>query len=131
MPRKGADHSRREAPASHRNRDVDRLLAEIDAPQRPVANAVRELILETGPALEERLMYGVPWYRGKGYLFAIAAHTDHTNLEFARGASLRDPARLLEGTGKNMRHVKLFTVGDVQRPRLKALLREAIRLDSA
>ena len=32
---------------------------------------------------------------------------DHTNLGFFHGAHLDDPNGLLEGTGKNMRHVKL------------------------
>ena len=32
---------------------------------------------------------------------------DHTNLGFFYGAHLDDPGRLLEGAGKNMRHVKL------------------------
>jgi hypothetical protein len=31
----------------------------------------------------------------------------HTNVGFFYGAYLEDPARLLQGTGKNMRHVKL------------------------
>ena len=31
----------------------------------------------------------------------------HTNVGFFYGAYLDDPARLLEGAGKNMRHVKL------------------------
>jgi hypothetical protein len=31
----------------------------------------------------------------------------HTNVGFFHGAHLDDPAGLLEGTGKNMRHVKL------------------------
>ena len=32
---------------------------------------------------------------------------DHTNVGFFHGAHLADPGHLLEGTGKNMRHVKL------------------------
>jgi hypothetical protein len=31
----------------------------------------------------------------------------HANVGFFHGAELKDPARLLEGTGKRMRHVKL------------------------
>ena len=31
----------------------------------------------------------------------------HVNLRFFHGAALPDPARLLQGTGKFMRHVKL------------------------
>ena len=46
----------------------------------------------------------------------VNAFTDHVNVGFFRGAELRDPAGLLEGTGKFMRHVKLrpgVTVDDV------------------
>ena len=116
---------------SRRTKEVDRLLADIERPQREVARALRQLILETVPGLQEKVMYGVPWYRGKDYVCAIASHSDHTNLEFYRGSSLRDPGRLLEGTGKNLRHVKIFVVEDVGQPRLKALLREALDLDAA
>jgi hypothetical protein len=33
--------------------------------------------------------------------------TSHVSVGFFHGAELRDPARLLQGTGKFMRHVKL------------------------
>jgi hypothetical protein len=33
--------------------------------------------------------------------------SSHVNVGFFHGAGLRDPARLLEGAGKRMRHVKL------------------------
>ena len=37
----------------------------------------------------------------------VAAFATHTNIGFFHGASLDDPAGLLEGGGKRMRHVKL------------------------
>jgi hypothetical protein len=37
----------------------------------------------------------------------VNAFKDHVNVGFYQGASLDDPARLLEGSGKRMRHVKL------------------------
>jgi len=37
----------------------------------------------------------------------VGVFRDHVNVGFFRGASLKDPAGLLEGTGKRMRHVKL------------------------
>jgi hypothetical protein len=43
-----------------------------------------------------------------GAAFAyVNAFRAHVNLGFFHGADLPDPARLLEGTGKQMRHVKL------------------------
>jgi hypothetical protein len=37
----------------------------------------------------------------------VNASKDHVNVGFFFGALLRDPARLMEGTGKRGRHVKL------------------------
>ncbi len=37
----------------------------------------------------------------------VNVFTSHMNVGFFRGASLPDPARLLQGAGKYMRHVKL------------------------
>ena len=37
----------------------------------------------------------------------VNVFTSHVNVGFFRGAALPDPARLLQGTGKFMRHVKL------------------------
>lgn len=37
----------------------------------------------------------------------VNVFTSHVNVGFFHGASLPDPARLLQGTGKFMRHVKL------------------------
>ena len=37
----------------------------------------------------------------------VNVFTSHVNVGFFQGAVLPDPARLLQGTGKFMRHVKL------------------------
>ena len=37
----------------------------------------------------------------------VNVFTSHVNVGFFQGASLPDPAHLLQGTGKSMRHVKL------------------------
>jgi hypothetical protein len=119
------------ASSTRRSKDVDRLLAEVDPRQREVAQALRELILEAAPELREVVKWGAPCYLGAKLVCSIAAHSDHTNLEFYHGTSLRDPKRLLEGTGKSLRHVKIHAAGDVKPALLKPLLREAVDLDAA
>jgi hypothetical protein len=56
----------------------------------------------------------------------FAVQSDHVNLGFYHGASLSDPARLLEGTGKKLRHVKLHSLSASKSPAITALLRQAI-----
>lgn len=45
----------------------------------------------------------------------VACHKAHVNVGFFRGAHLEDPAGILQGTGKNMRHVKLRPDGHANR----------------
>jgi hypothetical protein len=47
---------------------------------------------------------------------------DHVNVGFFHGAFLSDPARLLEGTGKRMRHVKLRPGVELDGDALEALI---------
>src|SRR5262245_58291223 len=60
-----------------------------------------------------------------GYVNAFRAHM---NVGFFRGAQIEDPAGLMEGTGKFMRHVKLRPERAVDARALTALI-EAAYLD--
>ena len=57
----------------------------------------------------------------------VNAFKAHVNVGFFRGAELADPQRLLEGTGKFMRHVKLRPEGDVDSTTLMRLIETAYR----
>jgi hypothetical protein len=52
----------------------------------------------------------------------VSAYTDHVNVGFFFGALLKDPTRLLEGTGKRGRHVKLWPGRDVDAAALARLV---------
>src|SRR5688572_17082991 len=55
----------------------------------------------------------------------VNAFTAHVNVGFFRGAEIADPERLLEGTGKFMRHVKLRPERDVDATVLRKLIETA------
>jgi hypothetical protein len=52
----------------------------------------------------------------------VNVFTAHVNVGFFRGAELDDPAGLLEGTGKRMRHVKLKPGAEPDPAALEALI---------
>ncbi|SEG43159.1 protein of unknown function (DU1801) [Bryocella elongata] len=64
---------------------------------RRCGDEVRELLHDGCPAA---CLGDVPF----GY---VNVFTSHVNVGFFQGASLQDPAKLLQGSGKRMRHVKL------------------------
>jgi hypothetical protein len=55
----------------------------------------------------------------------VDAFTAHVNVGFFRGAELNDPAGLLEGSGKYMRHVKLRPGIEADAAALSGLIKSA------
>jgi hypothetical protein len=94
-----------------------------------VAEAARKMIRRLGPELKTETKWGHPWFVGTDLVCLVGAFTHHTGIEFWRGSMLKDPRGLLEGTGKNLRHVKVRTTPEATAPALAELVREAIRLD--
>jgi hypothetical protein len=67
-----------------------------------------EAMRQCGDEVRELLHDGCPVAcLGDAPFGYVNAFTSHVNVGFFHGASLRDPAGLLNGTGKFMRHVKL------------------------
>ncbi len=73
-----------------------------------IAHQWFEVMRKCGDEVRELLHDGCPTACLGDVPFAyVNVFTSHVNVGFFQGASLPDPARLLQGTGKFMRHVKL------------------------
>jgi len=95
-----------------------------------VAKAVRALVKKTVAGCEEYVNpWKIPSFDLNGPLCFYMVAKDHVIFGFVRGAMLRDPGKLLEGTGKYLRHVKLRSLADVRRPGVLSLLEESAELN--
>jgi hypothetical protein len=73
-----------------------------------IAHQWFEAMRKCGDEVRELLHDGCPVAcLGDAPFGYVNVFTSHVNVGFFHGASLDDPARLLQGTGKFMRHVKL------------------------
>lgn len=67
-----------------------------------------ELMRQCGDEVRELLHDGCPTAcLGDAPFAYVGVYTAHVNVGFFHGNALRDPARLLLGSGRRMRHVKL------------------------
>ena len=81
-----------------------------------------------GPDVRELLHDGCPTACvGEAAFAYVAAFTAHVNVGFFHGADLEDPAGLLQGAGKRMRHVKLRRGEQDHAAALEALVTAAYR----
>jgi hypothetical protein len=56
----------------------------------------------------------------------VPIYSNHLNLAFNKGTLLKDPHKLLTGTGNLMRHIPIEKPSDYRNPKVKALIEEAI-----
>jgi hypothetical protein len=56
----------------------------------------------------------------------LPIYTSHLNLGFNKGTLLKDPSKLLTGTGNLIRHIDVKKTSDYRNPKVKALIIEAI-----
>jgi hypothetical protein len=75
---------------------------------RPLAEAWFARMRQCGADVLELMHDGCPVACVEDAPFAyVNAFKEHVNVGFFHGAALNDPAGILEGSGKRMRHVKL------------------------
>jgi len=100
--------------------EVEKYVEKQKSPQREIVQRLREMILKSFPNIKEEFKMGVPWYEGKYYIVALK---DHVNLGFSVKGLSEEEMALFEGKGKMMRHVKFYSLEDVDEKGVVKLLK--------
>jgi hypothetical protein len=117
-------------PASARLRNtVDGYVSTLNDWRKDCVAGLRTMIRQAAPKVSEKVKRTQPVYDHHGPLAWIKAHSKHVNLGFWRGVELPDPRKLLSGTGKKMRHIKLSDLKDLGKKELQELIRVAAKLN--
>ena len=112
--------------AVHRDPEIDRWLQARPDELGAIAARWFGALRACGPDVRELLHDGHPTACVDDAAFAyVDVFRAHVNVGFFRGAELDDPHRLLVGSGKRMRHVKVRPDDDRGRDALAALIRAA------
>jgi hypothetical protein len=91
-----------------------------------IAHRWFEVMRQCGDEVRELLHDGCPVAcLGDAPFGYVNVFTSHVNVGFFHGAALPDPARLLQGAGKFMRHVKLRPGTATNATALKSLIEAA------
>jgi hypothetical protein len=97
---------------------------------RKVVRRLRSFVKKCVPGTKETVnAWGIPTFGKKDSFCFFMVGKNHVTFGFHFGTSLDDPEGLLEGTGKNIRHVKLRTLEDLERKGLKNLVNAPARLE--
>jgi hypothetical protein len=112
-----------------KGKTVESILGNLEPQQKGVAETLRSIVKKTLPQSEEIVKWGNITYVIKGKNLAwIMLYKDHADFGFFRGTELS--SKLLEGTGKSLRHIKIQEIKDVNEAEIARLLKDAAKLES-
>ena len=90
--------------------------------QRLIASLSR-LVKKAAPEFTPTVKWGQGcWTLAGAPKVYIHAEPDHVQFGFYAGATLKDPEKLLAGSGRHVRHVKVFTTTGLARDAMAALV---------
>jgi hypothetical protein len=95
---------------------VDAWFEKFNNPMKPVVQAIRKVILDADPRMEEVIKWQAPTFVYKGNLASFYPKSkQHASLMFHVGAKIPGEFPSLEGTGDTSRVMKFAHLADVER----------------
>src|ERR1700728_1576738 len=113
---------------------ISRRITELGDWRGETLSRMRKLIKEADPdVVEEWKWRGTPTWSHDGILCTGESYKDKVKLTFAKGASLKDPTHLFNSSldGNVRRAIDIHEAEDIDESAFKALVREAIALNSS
>ena len=113
---------------------ISERIAELGDWRGETLGRMRKLIREADPdVVEEWKWMGTPVWSHDGIVCTGESYKKVVKLTFAKGASLKDPARLFNSSldGNTRRAIDIHEGEKVDEPAFKALVREAVALNSS
>jgi hypothetical protein len=111
-------------------------LAALPAAITRIVVQLRTIVIEEAPEAAELVYDASSAPAATGYTFTglaidffvhIAAFPTHVNLGFNKGAAIPDPGRALRGDGQHIRHIRVSSLNDAERPLVRRFIQEAAR----
>jgi hypothetical protein len=113
---------------------ISKRIAELGDWRGKTLSRMRKLIKQADPdAVEEWKWMGTPVWSHDGIICTGESYKNVVKLTFAKGASLKDPVRLFNSSldGNTRRAIDIHEGEEVNESAFKALLRQAVALNSA
>src|SRR5262249_2134254 len=113
---------------------IDQRIAELGDWRGKTLSRMRKLIKQADPDVEEEWKWmGTPIWEHDGIICTGESYKSIVKLTFARGASLKDPARLFNSSleGNTRRAIDIHEGEEVDAGAFKALIRAAVALNTS
>src|SRR5213595_3015167 len=112
---------------------ISKRIVELGDGRGKVLGRMRKLIHDAAPQVVEEWKWGVPVWSHDGIICTGETYKSAVKLTFAKGASLKDPAKLFNSSleGNARRAIDIREGEEVDANAFKALIRAAVALNTS
>src|SRR5712675_1695908 len=112
---------------------IDARIKELGDWRGEMLRRLRALVKEADPGVVEEWKWGIPVWSHDGIICTGETYKKAVKLTFAKGASLKDPARLFNSSldGNVRRAIDIHEGEEVDASAFKALIRQAVALNGS
>ena len=112
-----------------KNEQVQKLLEEVmmfDDEQFKILQKLRKIVFTQFPKVKERIMYGGIMFSHEDDFGGLFVRKNHISFEFGKGFEMKDPKKILEGTGKFRRHLKIRSLKEVEEKEVAFFVKQVV-----
>jgi len=105
---------------------IDGFVATLDEEKRQIVSCLRNLASDIAQGAREDIKWNALCLFNEERAFVcFMPYKKYVSVYFDRGSELSDPDELLEGNGKQMRHVKIYRESDVEEKNIAQFIRQS------
>ncbi len=111
------------------NAKINDFIQGLDENKKRIVVSLRKLVLVIAPEATEEIKWGGLVFRSDRPFCGIMAYKKYVSVVFDRGAEITDSYNILEGSGKFMRHLKIFRHEDIEDKKVEYFVEQSFKLE--
>ena len=105
---------------------INEFIVTFDDKKREIILCLRNLASDISQGAREDIKWNaLCLFKDKRAFVGIMPYKKYVSVIFDRGSELSDPNKLLEGKGKQMRHIKIYKESDIEEKNVAHFIKES------
>ena len=115
---------------NHMSDKINEFILSLESDKSIIVSKLRDLASGLSNTSKEDIKWNaLCFFKGERAFVGIMPYKKYVSVIFDKGSQLSDPNKILEGKGKQMRHIKIYQEQDIKDKNVESFIKESYQLD--